>query len=542
MSIYGAMIAAISGLSAQSRKMGHISDNIANVNTVSYKKIGTSFSQLVTQSSQRNHSPSGVVSQPDFNVSLQGAIQSSPRSTHVAINGNGFFVVRNVDDSIDRGGLDQQILYTRKGDFEIDQNGNLVNSSGYFLMGARYTLATDTIDSQEVEVVDVSDFTGIAEPTAKVTLGANLPAESTVLNTLSSWTRGITGPATAAGNVVVTIPGYVGGAFNVAVANGDTSLQVMNAVAQQINAATATNGGYTAAVANNELVIYGPNDGVTDVSAATVDVSGVAGLGYSGGATGQAPVPALTAVALGDAPHFSEQVYYDEQGQAHTVRIEYVKTADNSWTMRFLERDLANNWLQLHTEALAFNPDGTLLTGGASGVVSLDPRTFSGSTNPPWQWASSNTIDVSIGEAGKPVGITQYSSEFAITDLRQDGLPFGQFQDVSIDEFGDVWAHFGNGASRRIFKLPIATFSNPDGLQLADGNAYQATVYSGDESRLFAGVGRAGMLVSESLENSNVDLAEEFTNMIQAQRAYSANSRVITTSDQMLEEVVNLKR
>ena len=289
-------------------------------------------------------------------------------------------------------------------------------------------------------------------------------------------------------------------------------------------------------------MLRGPNDGTTDIVAFQV-LPATLPAGITETFTdGVAPVPAATAVADGQSTIYSEQVYYDQQGQPHTVRVEYVKTGSNQWDMRFLERDANSAWVRLHTQSLAFSADGTLLSGGANGIVSLSPQSFPATTNPSWQWPSTDTIEVSIGEIGKPVGITQYSAEFAISDLRQDGLPFGQFQKVTIDEFGDVWAHFGNGATRRVFKTPIATFSNPDGLELVDGNAYRATVYSGDESRLYAGVGRAGLIAPEAIENSNVDLAEEFTNMIQAQRAYSANSRVITTSDQMLEEIVNLKR
>ena len=136
----------------------------------------------------------------------------------------------------------------------------------------------------------------------------------------------------------------------------------------------------------------------------------------------------------------------------------------------------------------------------------------------------------------------QNGTEYALNYASQDGLPYGQFKNVSFDEFGDVYANFSNGLVKKIARTQITVFSNPNGLQLVNGGAYSATVDSGDPISLDAGVGRAGVFVPSALEQSNVDLAEEFTNMILAQRAYSANGKMITTADEMLDELIRLKR
>ncbi len=470
MSIYGAMTTAISGLNAQTARIGHISDNIANTSTIGYKKVGTRFSALVTQSSQQSHEPGGVVAHPHYNVSLQGSIEASSRTSHLAINGNGFFAVKNFSDDNQTPGIDRQISYTRKGDFEPDATGNLVNSSGFFLQGWRYNADGVTFPSKELTTVNIGNLTGNVRTTTSVVLGANLPASES------------------------------GGA-------------------------TRTTPAATTPIANQTL-----------------------------------------------SQMFSEQVYYDDLGRPRTMRMEWYATgADTAdpreWTVQVFEvaadgtpaDDGAGTpttyyaWTEVN-----FNTTGTaagtlasdqttgITNGGHAGagdlvasvvndevILTLDGGTFPG---------FASDIIINIGEADRAIGVTQSSDDFAITNLTQDGLPYGQFEAITIDDQGDVFAQYGNGVSEKIFRIPMITFSNPDGLQLMDGGTYRATVESGDPVISDAGVGRAGEFAPEALEASNVDIAEEFTLMIQAQRAYSANSRVITTSDQMLEEVINLKR
>jgi flagellar hook protein FlgE len=475
MSIYGSMVTAISGLNAQTQRIGHISDNIANVSTTGYKKVGTNFSALVTQSSQYLHEPGGVVATPSYNVSVQGSIEGSAGEAHLAINGNGMFAVQNFSDDNSTPGLDKQISYTRKGDFEADANGNLRNSSGFYLQGWRYNNDGETFPSKDLATVNIGNIGGNVRTTDEMVIGANLPAS----------------------------------------ASGD---QVMPAL--------------------------------TDASV----LANVAGL----------------------SQRFSEQVFYDDLGRPRTVRTEwYASGADTAnprqWAVRMYEVESdgtptppAQHMISIVQMNNSGTDSGTLAAtqlnaaaitaamaadpefAGVTGTVAA-PTIVNGEVQIPIAGGSTftgfaNAITVKLGEADAPIGITQFSDDFAITNLTQNGLPYGQYQGIRIDEQGDIFAQFGNGVSHKIYRIPMITFSNPDGLQLLDGGVYRATVESGDPVISDAGIGRAGEFVPEALEASNVDIAEEFTQMIQAQRAYSANGRVITTSDQMLEEVINLKR
>jgi flagellar hook protein FlgE len=188
--------------------------------------------------------------------------------------------------------------------------------------------------------------------------------------------------------------------------------------------------------------------------------------------------------------------------------------------------------LTASTPAITFAGDGT---PASFNVASMDV-TWTTGANP------STGIALDLGTAGLGDGLTQFSGVFATNFIQQNGVPFGIFNGVSISNDGIVSALFDNGEVRAIYQIPIATFSNPNALGGRTGNVYQATNESGDPLINLPGIGPAGKVNAGALEASTVDLAEEFTKMIISQRAFSATSKVITTSDEMLDELVRIKR
>jgi flagellar hook protein FlgE len=156
--------------------------------------------------------------------------------------------------------------------------------------------------------------------------------------------------------------------------------------------------------------------------------------------------------------------------------------------------------------------------------------------------ADRQLITLDLGTIGFGDGMTQYAGDYYPSIIEQDGLAFGAFTGITISDQGIVTALFDNGQLRDIFQLPIATFRNPNGLEARNGNAYLQTERSGDALLLQANTGGAGEVAPSSLESSTVDLAEEFTNMIITQRAYSASAKIITTADEMLEELIRIRR
>jgi flagellar hook protein FlgE len=151
-------------------------------------------------------------------------------------------------------------------------------------------------------------------------------------------------------------------------------------------------------------------------------------------------------------------------------------------------------------------------------------------------------ITLDLGSIGETNGMTQFGGEFTPTVMQQNGSPFGTLAGISISAEGVMEALFDNGESRPIYKIPVSTFVNPNGLAARTGNVWNETVAAGDATLREAGIGPAGEVIQSSLEASTVDIAEEFTDMIIVQRAYSAATKIITTADEMLDELIRIKR
>ncbi|MCP4395200.1 MAG: flagellar hook-basal body complex protein [Alphaproteobacteria bacterium] len=189
--------------------------------------------------------------------------------------------------------------------------------------------------------------------------------------------------------------------------------------------------------------------------------------------------------------------------------------------------------------AVRFNADGTPMYIGAD-YINIEwangAQDMTGVAN------EGSSINLFTGNSNTGDGLTHLSGEFTPNYINQDGAKFGNFAGVTIGANGIVTALFDNGDTRPIAMVPLATFVNANGMEAMQGNAWVATDYSGQPTLREAGSGGAGSVSSASLEASTVDLGEEFTSMITTQRAYSASAKIITTSDEMLEELMGIKR
>ena len=188
---------------------------------------------------------------------------------------------------------------------------------------------------------------------------------------------------------------------------------------------------------------------------------------------------------------------------------------------------------------VSFNADGTPKEINTNKIAI---EWANGASDMTGNYYESSQISLSLGDANTANGLTQLSGKFATNYVNQDGAKYGNYTGVSISEDGIVTALFDNGETRAIAQIPIATFVDPNSLEALSGNAYIATTSSGVASLHTAGEGGAGTVSSSTLEQSTADIAEEFTDMITTQRAYSAASKIITTADAMLEELLTIKR
>ncbi|HEY5338454.1 MAG TPA: flagellar hook protein FlgE [Rhizomicrobium sp.] len=243
-------------------------------------------------------------------------------------------------------------------------------------------------------------------------------------------------------------------------------------------------------------------------------------------------------------PDFQRTInVYDSQGGSQPLQVSYEKTGANTWAYEVSYQGTASNITgtnPIATGTMSFNSDGTLANADTSAA------TPTGSINITIPWSassglSSQTVALNMGTVGSSNGVTQFDSASTMTNSTVDGALFGSLSGVTIDQSGFVTANFSNGLSQKIYQLPLATFTNPNGLQAASGNAYQSSAASGVATVSEASTGGAGSIDSNSLEASTVDLATEFTNLITTQRAYEASSKIITTAAQMLDQLMQMQ-
>jgi flagellar hook protein FlgE len=229
---------------------------------------------------------------------------------------------------------------------------------------------------------------------------------------------------------------------------------------------------------------------------------------------------------------------YDAQGSAHRVTLGMIKTASNEWQAEIYGENgetLATNDL-IASGTIKFNPDGSIDRAGSTPAL-FDPLTISWANG-----AGAPPLTLDLGNDGAINGLTQFGSPSAMISATVNGGVLGNVRDVQVSEDGIVSAVFDNGAIRKVFQLPLATVENPEGLARAQGNAFTTTPESGGVAINNPGSGGAGRIASNTLEASTVDIADQFAKMIVIQRAYGAASKIISTADEMLQELNSLKR
>ena len=590
MSLFGALFSGVSGLGAQGTSMGVIADNITNVSTVGYKTTQTNFKTLVTvAATATSFAPGGVQAQPQALIDRQGLLQSSISPTDLAINGDGFFVVNELATPTATQG---SFLYTRAGSFTKDENGNLKNSTGFFLQGWPVDAATGLIPSNrsdltELDTVNIEGLAGTASKTSSVAIQANLKASQAVTATLPNKTS-IT--ALGSGATSTTVLGNASGtgvvtsltdldSFTIASSIGSISqtfvydstpvassfqfstLQELSNLINSVDGLTASVGGTSAAAT---ITFSGPPDGtltLTDVvgtGGTEIFAAGEVGAGNLEAATYLASTSATNMASSTITPNFERSVaIFDSKGGSHTLTFGFLKsTLANTWLTEVYiepssEIDAAAGNGQgtdglIQAGTITFGTDGSINTTNFSTTIptSSTVGTLTTATTVPWAAAlgvAAQTVTVNWGTDDSTDGITQFDSDSNLVSTTVDGAIFGELANITVTDLGVVTAVFENGVTRSIYQLPVATFSNVAGLSARSGNAYQETDLSGSFSLNEASIGGSGLVAPSSLEASTVDLAEEFAKMIVTQRAFSAATRVITTSDDMLSELIRIK-
>lgn len=237
--------------------------------------------------------------------------------------------------------------------------------------------------------------------------------------------------------------------------------------------------------------------------------------------------------------------YYDNLGRAHTMSLQFSPTipttgASNSWQVEVF--DSAGNPtapvgafdVEFSAEA---NTGGRIASVTAGAGVTYDPGTGRVSLN-----LAHGPVDVFVGEPGEPGGITQFSAQFSPTEIQKDGAPIGDLQSVEVDEQGFLQAIYDTGFRRTLYQIPVSDVPNMNGLEALDAQAYAVSAASGNLYLWDAGSGPVGGIAGYALMESTTDIASELTDLIETQRSYSSNAKIVQTVDEMLQETTNLKR
>lgn len=261
------------------------------------------------------------------------------------------------------------------------------------------------------------------------------------------------------------------------------------------------------------------------------------------------------AATIGGAPVVPSQssvVYYDNLGAAESLTMTFTPTVgaagtgrSNSWTLEIRDSASIDNPATAGNESVlgTYTLDFSDATGGplasvtALGGGAYDPATGNVTIN-----AAGGPISVNIGTPGAVGGLTQLSTDFAPTNVTKNGSPAGSLVAVEVDENGYLKATYDSGTTRTLYKIPIVDVPNPNGLVALDNQAYQISPDSGAFFLWDAGDGPTGPVIGYAREGSTTDVASELTDLIQTQRAYSSNAKIIQTVDEMLQETTNIKR
>ncbi len=450
MGIFGAMTTAVSGLSAQAYALENISGNIANSQTTAFKRIETSFVDLIPDSGPKRELSGSVTGYSRATNTIQGQISATSITTNLAINGDGYFVVQQPSGFVDgQPTFATSNSYTRRGDFTVDANGYMVNGAGYYLRGLPLDRTTgNPLGSSPVPIQITNDV---------------IPARAT--DTLKYRASLPTTPATANATSVA----------------GSELMQ-----ASLIGDAT-----------------IGPADAANFVA---------------------------TSIAGGS------QTVYDALGNEVNVQIRWAKTANASagppavadtWSAYYQSASTsgAETWTRIGGD-FTFSSTGQLTAPTSNPTISN--LTVNG-TN-----VGNVTLDIGTN------GLSQYARSdgtVQVTDIGQNGYSVGELMNVTITDAGRVRGNYSNGQSVDLFSIPLASFNGDNMLKRLDGGAFAETSGSGPPI-----LGASGRIVSQSLEGSNVDISEEFTKLIITQQAYAANTRIVTTSNSMLQETINMIR
>jgi flagellar hook protein FlgE len=573
MGIFDSLTTAVSGLSAQAYALQNISGNIANSQTTAFKRLDTRFQNMIGDNLATKQISGGVLASSSPTNNVRGDIQNSSTSTFMALNGNGYFIVQKPTGFTGNQPVFSGVnLYTRRGDFQPDQNGYMVNAAGYYLMGLPLDPTTGVPSGSIPVTLQFSNNLIPAQQTSQIQYNANLPSQPITTNTRSGdptsnlllpanyVSNPLVGPSTSAnitGNLTAPpgltdalVAGFTAGetmtvtiganpptvlTFGPGAAEIDTVAELETA----LKAAAGANGPATSATVGGQMTLVAT--GTSNAITLTASDAGIlpALLGVS---TRTEALPSNGTVYgvdqsrfLGDSLAGGSITCYDGTGTPVDIQFRWTKRSStqtggtDTWNLFYQVNSSPGNlepaWVNAGQD-FTFNSVGQLTPPLSN--FNLNSVTVNGQ--------ALGNVSVVLGSNG----LTQFSNTNGTAQvnlLNQNGSAAGQLQSIAVDDQGRIIGTYSNGRTVPLAEVSLATFNGQNALKQLDGGAYQATADSGPPLQ-----NATAKVVGSSLEASNADIADEFSKLIVTQQAYSANTKIITTVNQMAQDLLSVIR
>ncbi len=665
MGIFGALTTAVTGMRAQSYALENVSGNIANSQTTAFKRVDTSFMDLIPDEQPSKQLAGSVSASSRATNTVQGDIQSASIGTFMAINGDGFFVVQKPSNFADnRPTFDGIDRFTRRGDFQPDKNGFLVNGAGYYLMGIPIDPTTGNLVGSVPQLLQFQNDFLPAQATSQIQYRANLASypltpghdasvpKSELLDPANFSANPLAGapspakitgtgatllpdapavfagtqilPGTTVNSGTITINGQA-----IAFASGRTPAQIVS----DINTNAPPPPGVTASLSPSGHLVLTSADADTAITIASSDTNLLNELGVSVG--NYNPTNLLTQSAVAAGQTMTVQIGANTTtitfgnggaqvstlaelnglnglggltggfGSVNTTNGNVTITASNltdtitiggtATPLNFgmhTTSALPSNQMVVANDLSAFLDasvgGGAVTSYDVSGSpvniqlrwAKIDSAAYGGTdtwnlfyqvdsnatgTQIAWQNAGTNYSFGANGQMSPAItnltlsnvvvngitlgdiqlvhgtgGITQFADpngNVQVNMLQQNGFPAGSLQQVSVSDKGRIVGSYSNGRTLDLAEITLANFNGANYLKRVDGGAFEVTDESGPPI-----YGAPGKIIGSSLEGSNTDIADEFTKLIVTQQAYSANTRVISTSNQMVQDLLNMLR
>ncbi len=536
------LLAGVSGLKNHQMRMDVIGNNIANINTIGFKSGRLNFAEALSQTL----SPAGASYINPMQVGLgmkttsieniytQGSLEQTGVLTDLAIEGDGFFVLNAGETRV----------LTRAGQFFFNADGKLVNHRGLAVQGWMISDSNKELGFGSGNLSDISidmNMVSEAQQTKNIWLSGNLNAG--LKTTTEEWELG---SALTVGGVNADATTDINSLDQIAtpLADGDTiEISGTNPDGTAVTATytyttgdtlqkllDAINGAFTgtsASMKDGKIVLTDAEAGTSSTSIRLTN--GASSTGRIDLANFVNTIPGETGTAK------TSVVVYDSLGSSHNIIMEFTKTANaGEWT--WVAKTTGDEKILSGSSGRAtFNEAGVLTSftfdSGAT-QLSLDPKTG----------AEIMSVDLHAESGEGRMGLTQFNSLSTINVKQQDGRAVGRLVNLTIDTKGVINGTFSNGEKVSLAKIALSQVSNKSGLMQLGEGLYQTSMASGPEQVVELDDKSVTSIISGSLEMSNVDVSKEFTDMITTQRGFEASARVITTADQMLDELIRLKR